>query len=138
MIPLPLSRSAILQETWYYMPQGRVIRQDDVTADSLKAKATKTLDDNMFAALTGESGPLPCGALPSVKAATEQGQKAVLEALDDTSKTIVKEKKRKPNPSEAAEPVKPKTLLEWGPQKIWDTQPGSQKNIRFTTQIVGH
>ena len=114
------------------MPQGRVLRQDDVTADSLKAKATKALDENMFAAMTGESGPLPCGALPAVKAATEQGQKAVLEALDDTSKAVVKEKKKKKTDQAAeAEPVKPKTLLEWGPQKIW----GQYVNIYIYTYI---
>ena len=120
MTYLSVSISATLQETWYYMPQGRVLRQDDVTADALKAKATKSLDDKMFGALTGESGPLPCGALPSVKAATEQGQRAVLEALDDNAKTVTKEKKRKPDPSPAAEPVQPKTLLEWGPQKTFE------------------
>ena len=76
------------------MPQGRLLRQDDVTADTLKATATKKLDKDMFSALTGENGPLPTGALPSVKAATEQGQKAVLAALDDESKTVQKAKKQ--------------------------------------------
>ena len=97
------------------MPQGRLIRQDDLTADTLKATATKKLDKDMFSALTGGHGALPTGALPSVKAATEQGQKAVLAALDDEVKTVNKAKKqpRKQDEKEA-EKVTPKTTLEWG------------------------
>ena len=128
------------------MPQGRLLRQDDVTADTLKATATKKLDKDMFSALTGENGPLPTGALPSVKAATEQGQKAVLAALDDESKTVQKAKKqtRKAEDKEP-EKVTPKTPLEWGisehPSSVWNIHQESRKcwsimrQEMFTTSI---
>lgn len=101
------------------MPQGRLLRQDDVTADSVKATAVKKLDKDMFSALTGENGLLPTGALPSVRAATEQGQKAVMAALDDESKNVQKAKKptRKAEDKEP-EQVTPKTVLEWGISEI--------------------
>ena len=111
--PIPLTDSTCgLQETWYYMPKGRLLRQDDKTADSLKVKGTKKLDDQMFRALTGEEGPLPCGALPAVRAQSEAGQKAILKALDDEGKEVVKQKKPPKKATGDAEPVVPKTVLE--------------------------
>lgn len=99
------------------MPKGRLLRQDDSTSDVLKATASKALDKQLFGALTDQdSGPLPAGALPHVKAATEAGKKAVLEALaDDGSKVTPKSKSKAKRGSDDAEPVKPKTELEWGP-----------------------
>ena len=65
-----------------------------------------------------EGGILPSGALPAVKAASEAGQRAVLDALDDDGKKVVKPKRQqKPKASEEAEKVTQKTLLESGPQK---------------------
>lgn len=101
------------------MPQGRLLRQDDITQDSIKATAQKKLDKGTFQALTGEHGVLPAGALPSVKAANEQGQKAVLAALDDDKGPIVKAKaKAKAKAKEEAEKVEPKTVQELGSQRF--------------------
>lgn len=98
------------------MPKGRLLRQDDSTSDVLKATATKSLDKALFGALTDpDSGPLPTGALPHVKAATEAGKKAVFEALaEDGSKVTPKGKAKAKKGSENGEPVKPKTELERG------------------------
>ena len=35
------------QEMWVYMPEGRMIRQDDLTQETLAAKATKECDTAM-------------------------------------------------------------------------------------------
>ena len=72
----------------------------------------------MFAALTAEEGgPLAAGVLPSVKAASEQGSRAVMQALDDDKTTVIKPKKPKPAKS-TEEPVVPKTALQPGLQKL--------------------
>lgn len=104
-----------LQETWYYMPQGRVVRQDDSTSELLKVQAQKKLDRGMLNEMTGDDGPLQAGALPAVKAASIGGAQALLKALDDDGKKVTKPPKRRKD-EETAEPVKPKTILELGPQ----------------------
>ena len=109
---VPQLQLAGLQETWIYMPKGRVLRQDDLVRDSLKATASKKLDDTMMKALTGEEGPLACGALPAVKAASIEGQKAVLRALDEDGKAVEKVKKANKRKAEDPEEVHPKTILE--------------------------
>ena len=96
------------------MPKGRVVRQDDITGEQAKLTASKKVNPELQAALTAEEGPLPCGAMPAVKASSEAGVKALMGALDDENKNFVKPKKQK-----KAEPeeVKPKTLLESFTQK---------------------
>ncbi|CAK9096979.1 Uncharacterized protein SCF082_LOCUS45505 [Durusdinium trenchii] len=101
------------QETWYYMPTGRVIRQEDSTSETLKMSATRKVGTELQAALTGEDGPLQSGALPAIRAASEQGAKHLYSALDDEGKSIVKPKKPKKEKEEGEE-VKPKTPLELG------------------------
>ncbi|CAK9043898.1 Uncharacterized protein SCF082_LOCUS25020 [Durusdinium trenchii] len=100
-------------ETWYYMPQGRVVRQDDSTSELLKVQAQKKLDRGMLNEMTGDDGPLQAGALPAVKAASIGGAQALLKALDDDGKKVTKPPKRRKD-EETAEPVKPKTILELG------------------------
>lgn len=100
------------------MPQGRTIRQDDETEEQIKVAAKKRLNNDMFSALTDENGVLPAGALPAVKAASEAGQKALREALDDENKVTAKPKRRaKPKEDENAEEVTPKTPMESGPPR---------------------
>lgn len=97
------------------MQSGRVVRQDNLTKESMKASAT-TGDQNMFRALTDEGG-LSAGALPGVKAATEAGAKKMLQMLDDESRAVAKAKpKARARVPEEAEQVVPKTTLEWGAQ----------------------
>eukprot|EP00438_Fugacium_kawagutii_P031410 Skav205760 [mRNA] locus=scaffold1714:252812:253177:- [translate_table: standard] len=98
------------------MPQGRILRQDDITEEALKVKGTKKLNKELFGALTGENGPLPSGVLPSIKAASEQGQKALMQAVADDGKAVAKPKKQKTPKKEETEEVVPKTTAEPGPQ----------------------
>ena len=129
--PVTIPHRIPSQERWIYMPQGRLLRQDDTTTYSLKVSGSKKLDQQMFAALTAEEGgPLAAGALPSVKAASEQGSRAVMQALDDDKTTVIKPKK--PKPAKATEEqVVPKTALQPGPQKktFWHWWPQDQDPV---------
>ena len=110
-----------IQENWIYMPKGRLVRQDDLVSDSVKAKATKKLDETLFNALTAEEGGiLPTGSLPSIKATSEAGQRAIVCALGDESKAVPKPKKAAKPKGGEAEKVTPKTIHEPGPQKFLD------------------
>lgn len=82
------------------MPEGRQVRQDDETGERLTVTAQKKLGQELFAAMTGEDGPLASGALPAIKTATESGAKAVFSALDENKQI---------------EEVVPKTISESGP-----------------------
>lgn len=95
------------------MPQGRVVRQDELTKEKFGAKATSQVDAAMFQALTGEDGPLPAGLLPSIKTGTEAGAKRLFQALDDENKQVVKQKKENKD-KDKSEELKPKTLSESG------------------------
>jgi len=95
------------------MPEGRQVRQDDETGERLTVTAQKKLGQELFAAMTGEDGPLASGALPAIKTATESGAKAVFSALDE-NKQIVKPKRTKKETTEPEEVV-PKTISESGP-----------------------
>lgn len=104
------------QEMWVYTPEGRMIRQDDLTQDTLAAKATKECDTAMFQALIGENGPLCCGALPSVKSIPESGAKKIFQALDEERKQVEKTKTEKRKKEEESKELEPKTPEELGPQ----------------------
>jgi len=107
------------QENWIYMPKGRLLRQDELVSESVSTKATKKLDQGLFNALTAEEGGiLPAGALPAVKAASEAGQRAVLSALDDDGKQVMKPKRQQRAKPGEAEKISPKTVLESGSQMI--------------------
>ena len=97
------------------MPQGRVVRQDDESKESMKATADALCDQPMFKAMTSEDGPLPAGALPALKCASENGVKKIWQSLDDEKKAVAKVKadpKKKPKQKDESELVKPKTPVE--------------------------
>ena len=94
-----------------------MVRQDDSTADQLRLTASKAATPELVNALTSDEGPLPNGALPAVKVASEQGTKNLFSALDDEGKAIVKPKKVKKPKDEAVE-VTPKTWTEFSPQRL--------------------
>ena len=103
-----------LQEVWYYMPQGRLVRQDDKTRETAKLSSSMKCDSTMVAALTNEeNGAFAPGAVPAVKAASEAGSKRLLQALDDEKKAVTK-LKRETKEKKQSEPVLPKTPLGWG------------------------
>ncbi|CAK9062466.1 30S ribosomal protein S6, partial [Durusdinium trenchii] len=104
-------------ENWIYMPSGRMLRRDDKTSETLKATASRNLDQPLLDALTcDETGVLPAGALPGVKAASEAGQRAVLQALQGDDSKVEKLKQRRKE--KEAEPVEPKTTLMKGQEKL--------------------
>ena len=103
------------REKWIYMPAGRMMRTDDVTAEELKTTANKTGGRNLLDAMTGEDGPLAAGACPTVKGCSEAGQKLIWKALDEESKEVAK-KAKPPKDKNINETVVPKTILELGPK----------------------
>ena len=70
----------------------------------------------MFQALIGESGPLPCGALPSVKNIPESGAKKIFQALDEDRKQVEKRKPERKKKEEESKELEPKSPEELGPQ----------------------
>lgn len=94
------------------MPEGRQVRQDDITGEKLSVKGTKKLDPSLQNAMTAEDGPLSSGALPAIKAASEAGAKHIFTALDEEGKLVTKVPKRKPKEDKDGEEVKPKTIVE--------------------------
>ena len=100
------------------MPQGRMVRQDDSTAEQLRLTANKAASPQLVNALTSDEGPLPNGALPSIKVASEQGTKNLFSALDDDNNAMTKPQKMKKPKSEAVE-ITPKTWKEFGPQNLF-------------------
>lgn len=81
------------KETWYYMPEGRIVRQDNSTTESLKA-SSKTEDSELFNAMVADDGPLAAGSLPAVRAASEAGCKKLFQSLDKASQ-LSKEQRRR-------------------------------------------
>ena len=80
-------------ERWYYMPRGRILREDGVVEESLSLHGKAAVDKTVMEALTNpEGGPLASGMLPSVRAQTEAGQKRLLEALDENRAAVKKVK----------------------------------------------
>ena len=94
------------------MPEGRMVRSDDITGETLSLEGTKKVNSEQVAALISEDGgPLQTGALPQVKADTQAGQQAIMQALQDDEK-VPKSKKKKKEKPETTEPVEPKTIKE--------------------------
>ena len=95
---------------YYYVNSGNKMRSDDVTKESasvnIKDKGNKELAE---ALIDPEGGVLAAGLQPEVQAATEEGQKNLLEALHAAS--VQKPKKGK-NQVEKTEKAVPQTLDE--------------------------
>lgn len=102
-------------ESWIYMPQGRLLREDHSVSETMSGKA-KIDDKQAFNALTGADGPLAAGSLPEIKAATEAGQKKLFQIMDDEGKAVTKKAKAPKNAENTSEKVTPKTPQESGPQ----------------------
>ena len=101
------------EETWVYMPSGRMVRRDNSSEEASKLTATSNVSKEVVKALTEEGGPMAPGALPTIKAASEEGQKKLLESLHAESDKIKKtaKPKEKANKDQTVELV-PKTMKE--------------------------
>ncbi|CAK9010667.1 Uncharacterized protein SCF082_LOCUS10766, partial [Durusdinium trenchii] len=124
-------------EMWVYTPEGRMIRQDDLTQDTLAAKATKECDTAMFQALIGENGPLCCGALPSVKSIPESGAKKIFQALDEERKQVEKRKTEKRKKEEESKELEPKTPEEEANLKLQAALERATKARKLSIQLKG-
>lgn len=106
------------QEIYYYTNHGNKIRDDDVVTESARVaiedKGNKVLGESLIA----DDGPLGAGARPNVIAATEEGQKKLLESLDPDSHVEKKKPKRTPKNNESTEQAQPLTLDESIPQPL--------------------
>lgn len=96
------------------MPKGRLMRAEEFTSEQTSVRARKEGGRGMLDALTAEDGPLPTGACPALMAASTEGQKAIIQALDDDKKSVKLKPKPKKAPKNTAEgtDVVPKTLQE--------------------------
>ena len=98
------------------MPAGKIVRQDNLTAEKMTARASSG-DQDMFNAMIQDV--LPSVAVPDVAAANEAGAKKLLQLVDNEARAVAKAKAKprvaKPGESEA---VHPKTVLESGAQDV--------------------
>lgn len=105
------------EEIYYYTNSGNKLRNDDVTTEgasvNIRDKGNKELAE---ALIDPEGGMLASGIQPEVQAATEEGQKNLLEALN--SAQVQKAKKAKTEKTEKTEKAEPKTLDELAAAKM--------------------
>jgi hypothetical protein len=100
-----------LQEVYYYINAGNKMRSDDLTKESASVNIRDKGNQELAEALIDpEGGALASGFQPEVQAATEEGQKNLLEALH--ASTVQKPKKGKGQSSEKTEKAVPQTLDE--------------------------
>lgn len=85
---------------------GDKIRSDDVTVESTEVKIADANNEALGEALI--TGPMDSGMQPATRAATESGEKALLESLH----IVVEKKKEKKEKGEKTEKAEPKTLEE--------------------------
>eukprot|EP00435_Cladocopium_sp_Y103_P068002 s1968_g30.t2 len=106
-----------IKEIYYYTNSGNKLRNDDVTTEgasvNIRDKGNKELAE---ALIDPEGGMLASGIQPEVQAATEEGQKNLLEALN--SAQVQKAKKAKTEKTEKTEKAEPKTLDELAAAKM--------------------
>ena len=82
----------------------------------MTAKTSEVGNQALAEALLAEGATLGPGAQPEVEASTEDGKKAMFEALSNASTAVLKEKKQNKGKKDPAERAEPKTVLEWGTQ----------------------
>ena len=95
----------LLQEIFYYVGIGDQIRKDDRTTESTTVTIADKGNQQLIDALTTGDGPLVGGLQPEVQAASEAGQKALIEALAGEKSETKKVKKEKKEKTEKAEPT---------------------------------
>ena len=121
---------------YYYVNSGNKMRSDDVTKESasvnIKDKGNKELAE---ALIDPEGGVLAAGLQPEVQAATEEGQKNLLEALHAAS--VQKPKKGK-NQVEKTEKAVPQTLDESMAQSDFKKMQTPFKKKTWVVDVLYH
>ena len=82
--------------------------------ESTTITAAEKGNKELIESLTAEGAPLANGALPEAEAATEAGQKSLLDAVHGATAAVKKDKTK--NKDTKAEKADPKTALEYGAQ----------------------
>lgn len=118
-----------LQEIYYYVNDGALMRNDDVVKESTAVNVRDSGNTELADLLTTGDGPLASGAQPAMLASSEAGRKALAESLHTDGKAEVK-KTPKRKGEEKAEKVEPKTLQEWDPQQFFQLFENSDFNIK--------
>lgn len=98
-----------LQEIYYYVGTGDLMRNDDLTTESTCATIRDAGNQELAEALTCADGVLQGGLQPAARVANEEGQKELLKALGESQ---VGKSKNPKNPKEKTEKAEPKTLDE--------------------------
>ena len=80
----------------------------------MKIRATETGNQALGEALLAEGAVLGPGAVPDANTGSEEGKKALVEAIQGAAAAVIKEKPAKGKNKEKAEKSEPKTTLEWG------------------------
>lgn len=99
------------EEIWYYPSAPRKFTRTDRTSERLALHGqTNNPDPSLLEALTADTGPLACGAMPALDLATNEGVKNLCSSL---STGVVVKPQAKPKPkNENAEEVTPATPKE--------------------------
>ena len=105
-----------LQEIYFYVGKGDLVRKDDTTKESTAVAVRETNNKELTEALTTGDGPLLAGLQPATRVANEAGQQALTEALTEEK---VEQKKAKKDKKEKTEKMEPKTTEEHSPQQCW-------------------
>ena len=98
------------------MPKGRVVRKDERNEEKIRASGRANIDENILKAMTEENGPLAIGGVAGPKANSVEGQKKVLQMLDDDASQVKKKAKIEKEKDKGTEEVVPKTKHESEPQ----------------------
>lgn len=84
------------------MAEGDKVRNDDITAESSEVLIRDSNNQELADSLIGDDGLLAAGLQPATRAATEAGEKALIESL--AGETEKKKPKKKEEKTEKAEP----------------------------------
>ena len=96
-----------LQEIYYFVAEGDKVRSEDITAESSEATIRDSNNQELAESFIGDDGLLAGGLQPATRAATEAGEKALLESLGGDT-----EKKKPKKDKEKTEKAEPKTFDE--------------------------
>ena len=110
----------LYKEAWYYVRDGNIVRQDNLTSESMELRAEhENVSLDMVEELTG-TGVLAGGAMPGFDAEGEDGQKNLLEKLTGEPTIMKKNKASKNKATKGGDPeeVTPRTPLEAAQDKM--------------------
>ena len=91
---LPTWGSHPFQEIYYFVAEGDKVRSDDITAETSEVQIRDSDNQELGEALIGDDGIMAAGLQPATRAATEAGEKALIESLAGATEKKNKGKRR--------------------------------------------